>query len=320
MAAEAAAPGAAAGKARLRGVLREHEPMQRHCSWRAGGTARRFFVPADQADLQLFLQTCAPDEPLYVVGLGSNLLVRDGGLDATVVLTHGALSGLRVEERDGETLVDADAGVAAPKVARFAARHGLEGAEFLAGIPGTIGGALAMNAGCYGSDTWTHVVEVTTIDHAGQLRVRAPGDFRVGYRQVAIGRSPGTAALAPLGEWFLSARLRFVHGDGRRSAARIRELLTRRIASQPLQQPNAGSVFRNPQGDHAARLIESCGLKGFRIGGAEVSRRHANFIVNVGAATAADIETLIARVQQAVAAQTSVHLEPEVRIVGRDAA
>lgn len=320
MAAEAAAPGAAPGTAALRGVLREHEPMQRHCSWRAGGEARRFFVPADQADLQLFLQTCAPDEPLYVVGLGSNLLVRDGGLDATVVLTHGALSGLRVEEREGEMLLDADAGVAAPKVARFAARHGLEGAEFLAGIPGTIGGALAMNAGCYGSDTWTHVVEVTTIDHAGRLRVRAPGDFRVGYRHVAIARPPGAAALTPLGEWFLSARLRFVRGDGTRSAARIRELLTRRIASQPLQQPNAGSVFRNPQGDHAARLIESCGLKGFRIGGAEVSRRHANFIVNVGAATAADIETLIGRVQQTVEAQTSVHLEPEVRIVGREVA
>jgi len=322
MAAESGRTPAAAGapQAALRGALREHETMQRHCSWRAGGDARRFFVPADLADLQVFLAARPAGEALYVIGLGSNLLVRDGGLDASVVLTHGALSGLTLEQRGDDLLLDAEAGVAAPKVARFAARHGLEGAEFLAGIPGTVGGALAMNAGCYGSETWSHVVEVTTVDRHGRLRVRPAADFHTGYRQVSFIAAPATPPLAPLPEWFVSARLRFPPGDGGRAQQRIRELLTRRIATQPLQQPNAGSVFRNPPGDHAARLIEACGLKGRTLGAAQVSMRHANFIVNLGGARARDIEQLIGLVQATVEAATAVHLEPEVRIVGENAA
>lgn len=310
----------AAGAVRtvLRGVLREHESMQRHCSWRAGGPVRRFFVPADVADLQSFLRSRAAGEALYVIGLGSNLLVRDGGLDASVVLTHGALSGLALTQQGDQLLLDAEAGVAAPKVARFAARHGLEGAEFLAGIPGTIGGALAMNAGCYGSETWDHVVEVTTVDRAGTLHVRPAGDFHTAYRHVSFCATQLTPPLAPLPEWFVSARLRFSPGDGARAQQRIRELLTRRIASQPLQQPNAGSVFRNPPGDHAARLIEACGLKGRQIGAAQVSLRHANFIVNLGGARAREIEDLIGLVQSTVESRTAVHLEPEVRMVGED--
>jgi UDP-N-acetylmuramate dehydrogenase len=304
----------------LRGTLREQESMQRHCSWRAGGTARRFYVPADLADLQVMLSHRPAQEVLYMVGLGSNLLVRDGGIDATLVLSHGALSTIATRPHNDAVLLDVEAGVAAPKVARFAARHGLEGAEFLAGIPGTLGGALAMNAGCYGSETWQHVVEVTTIDRLGALRVRPPADFTVGYRQVALVTPPAGPQLAPLPEWFVSARLRFAPGDGLRSAQRIRELLMRRISSQPLQQPNAGSVFRNPQGDHAARLIEACGLKGRQIGGAQVSLRHANFIVNVGGACAADIETLLGLVQTTVQARTGIHLEPEVRIIGKEQA
>jgi len=293
--------------------------MQRHTSWRAGGAARSLFTPADLADLQLYVATRAAGEALYIVGLGSNLLVRDGGLDASVVLTHGALSQLTTEERDGLLLLDVEAGVAAPKVARFAARHGLEGAEFLAGIPGTMGGALAMNAGCYGSETWAHVVDVTTLDRQGRLRVRPAAEFATGYRHVNLIPNPAGPALAPLAEWFVSARLRFPPGDGARSALRIRELLMRRIASQPLQQPNAGSVFRNPQGDHAARLIEASGLKGLQRGGAQVSTKHANFIVNLGGARASDIEQLIGEVQSTVAAATGIHLEPEVRIVGTPA-
>ena len=300
----------------LRGTLREQEPMRRHCSWRAGGTAARLFTPADLADLQAFMGARDTDEALYIVGLGSNLLVRDGGLDASVVITHGALSRIGTVERDGVVLLDVEAGVASPKVARFAARQGLEGAEFLAGIPGTLGGALAMNAGCYGSETWAHVIEVTTLDRLGRLRVRPAADFRVGYRHVELVVEPAEPALAPLPEWFVSARLRFTPGDGARSAQRIRELLLRRIASQPLQQPNAGSVFRNPPGDHAARLIEACGLKGRVQGGAQVSGKHANFIVNLGDARASDIEQLISEVQSAVAADTGIRLETEVRIVG----
>ncbi len=299
-----------------RGAVLEHESMRKHCSWRAGGAARRYFVPADLADLQTFVAQQEPAAALYVTGLGSNLLVRDGGLAATVVHTHGALSGLQLAGASAPGEMTVEAGVAAPKVARTAARHGLEGAEFLAGIPGTVGGALAMNAGCYGSEIWDHVVAVTTIDAAGILHQRAPADYEVAYRHVRLCAPALAGGLQPLAEWFVAARLRFTPGDGERAGLRIRDLLARRIASQPLQQPNAGSVFRNPPGDHAARLIEAVGLKGQIRGGAQISLRHANFIVNLGSATAADIEDLIAEVQATVAARAGIRLEPEVRIVG----
>ncbi len=278
-------------------------------SWRAGGRARRAYVPADLADLAAFLRGLPPDEPVLFCGLGSNLLVRDGGYRGTVILVHGALNEVRL---DG-CRIYAEAGVAAPKLARFAARHGYEGAEFLAGIPGTVGGALAMNAGCYGAETWQIVDEVMTIDRRGELNRRGPAAFEIGYRHVSLRASPGAE------EWFVAGWFVPPRGDGQRAQERIRELLQKRIATQPLSLPNAGSVFRNPPGDFAARLIESCGLKGLRIGQAQVSEKHANFIVNLGGATAADIEQLIEQVRQTVARQTGVRLEPEVRIVGEQA-
>jgi UDP-N-acetylmuramate dehydrogenase len=206
-------------------------------------------------------------------------------------------------------MVYAEAGLAAPKVARFAAKHDLAGAEFLAGIPGTVGGALAMNAGCYGGETWNIVARVQTVDRAGALHVRTPAEFEIGYRHL----QPRT----PREEWFVAAWFRLPAGDGAASQARIKEFLGKRIASQPLQLPNAGSVFRNPPGDHAARLIEACGLKGFARGGARVSEKHANFIVNPdGQASAADIEFLINAVREKVRERTGTQLVPEVRIVG----
>jgi UDP-N-acetylmuramate dehydrogenase len=310
------------------GEMRVAEPMSRHVSWRAGGLAERFYVPSSCDDLVDFVASRESDERLHVVGLGSNLLVRDGGLDATVVLTHGALRTLRVvHETAADVLLEVAAGVPAPKVARTAARMGLSGAEFLAGIPGTLGGALAMNAGCYGSETWDYVASVTTLDRTGRIRVRTSADYDIGYRHVvlregdAVQRSgaEGLRPLEPFPEWFLSARLRFPRGDSATALARIRELLSLRVASQPLGQPNAGSVFRNPEGGHAAQLIESCGLKGERIGAAEVSRKHANFIVNLGGASARDIESLIHRVQETVRARTGVALVTEVRIIGNEA-
>ncbi len=311
------------------GVLRQNEPMSRHVSWRAGGVAARCYVPSHRDDLVDFVMTRAADERLHVVGLGSNLLVRDGGLDATVVLTHGALRTCEVVGPDarGGTLIEVEAGVPAPKVARMAARLGLSGAEFLAGIPGTMGGALAMNAGCYGSETWDFVVSVTTLDRTGRMRIRTAADYDIGYRHVALRAAdaverPGGEGLAPLEpepEWFIAARLAFPAGSSTEALERIRELLARRVASQPLGQPNAGSVFRNPAGSHAAQLIESCGLKGERVGAAEVSRKHANFIVNLGGATARDIETLIQRVQGRVLQECGVALVTEVRIVGKAA-
>jgi len=327
----------------LRGQLRLNEPMSRHTTWRTGGAAERCYLPADLDDLQAFLRRTPPAEPLLFVGLGSNLLVRDGGLRGTVVLTHAA----RRHPVLDRGRIHAEAGVASPKVARFAALHGFAGAEFLAGIPGTVGGALTMNAGCYGGETWKIVERALTIDRHGSLRERTAEDFDIGYRHCVLRGASG--------EWFAAAWFRLPPGDPGVSRERIRLLLRRRIAQQPLALPNAGSVFRNPPGDHAARLIETCGLKGLARGGARVSEKHANFIVNPqgdhaarlietcglkglarggarvsekhanfivnpqGAARAADIEWLIEAVRSIVQDKTGVALKAEVRIVGEPA-
>ena len=300
------------------GVLEANADMRRFTSWRVGGTADRLYSPANKDDLCAFLKTLPPEEPLHFIGLGSNLLVRDGGIRGTVIHLHGVLRHVALEERrDSRRLgqgpsklgvVYAEAGVASPKVARFAATHNLVGAEFLAGIPGTIGGALAMNAGCYGHETWEYVSQVHTVNRRGEVFKRTPKEYRIAYRHV---EDPMQRE-----EWFLAACFVFPRGDGEASRSEIKRLLERRIASQPLNQPNAGSVFRNPQGDYAARLIESCGLKGFRMGNAQVSEKHANFIVNLGDAKASDIEDLIETIQVRVAAHTGVTLQREVRIIG----
>ncbi len=292
----------------LRGEMLHDVPMSRHTSWRAGGAAERMYQPADLGDLLAFLRGLPSDEPLHVVGLGSNLLVRDGGLRGTVLLLHGALNGLHLEA-DGS--VYAEAGVPGAKLARFAALHDKRGAEFFAGIPGTVGGMLAMNAGCYGSETWGKVLRVQTVNRHGETRIRTAGDYEIGYRHVALREKAE--------EFFVAAWLKFEQGDCAIARQEIKALLDKRIASQPLNLPNAGSVFRNPPDDHAARLIQQCGLKGRRIGGAQVSEKHANFIVNTGNATAADIENLINEVQAVVEQQTGVRLQCEVRIIGEAA-
>jgi len=309
----------------LRGTLSRDVPMRKHTSWRTGGAAERMYQPADLEDLLVFLRGLPADEPLYAVGLGSNLLVRDGGLRGTVLMLHGTLSGLHLE-LDGSIYVEA--GVPGAKLARFAALQDLQGAEFFAGIPGTLGGMLAMNAGCYGSETWEKVLRVQTVNRHGEVHVRTPADYEIGYRHVMriedrgsrIEKHPPALRSSILdpqsSEFFVAAWLQFSRGDADSARQGIKALLSKRIATQPLNLPNAGSVFRNPQGDHAARLIEQCGLKGRRIGGAQVSEKHANFIVNTGAATAADIENLINEVQAAVKQQTGIKLHPEVLIIG----
>ena len=308
----------------LRGELRRNVPMSKHTSWRAGGVAERLYQPADLADLQMFLRSQSADVPLHVVGLGSNLLVRDGGVRGTVLLLHGALKTLHMESastlspqgggrgcKDAEastTTLYVEAGVAGAKLARFAATHNLCGAAFFAGIPGTVGGMLAMNAGCYGSETWQKVQRVLVVNRRGELLQRSAEDYEIGYRHVELKVSAE--------EWFVAAWLKFEAGDSEIERQRIKALLNKRIATQPLNLPNAGSVFRNPPGDHAARLIEQCGLKGNQVGGAQVSEKHANFIVNMGGATAADIENLIKQVRDVVDMKTGVILHPEVRIIG----
>jgi len=291
----------------LRGTLALDAPLAPHTSWRAGGRADAAYVPADRDDLALFLRQLPIFEPVTVLGLGSNTLVRDGGVRGVVILLHNPGGALAVA--DG--LIYGEAGVACPKLARFAARHGCGGAEFLAGVPGTVGGALAMNAGCYGGEIWPHVAKVELIMRDGTFVMRAPADYAIGYRSVK--RADGRSADGI----FTAAWFRFPAGDGDAARARIRELLARRIATQPLNVPNAGSVFRNPAHDHAARLIEDAGLKGFAIGGARVSEKHANFIVNAERrASASDIETLIEHVRRVVADKTGIVLEAEVRVIG----
>ena len=280
-------------------------PMAKHTSWHVGGPADLFFTPRDVMDLGAFIRQLPPQVPLLWVGLGSNLLVRDGGIRGAVISTHGALGTL---ERLSATRIQAEAGVPCARIARQCVKWGLGPAEFFAGIPGTLGGALAMNAGAWGGETWHHVVEVDVLDRRGLRHTRTPADYAIGYRSVQ----------GPAEEWFIRARLEFDRAPGVNSEA-IREVLDKRKRSQPIGEWSCGSVFTNPPGDHAARLIESAGLKGFRIGDASVSDKHANFIINHGAARAADVEAVIGHVQRTVEKIYGISMHTEVRIVGEPA-
>lgn len=287
-----------------RGLLIENEPLSRHTSWRVGGPARRYFEPADREDLIAFVRSLPQGEPLLWLGLGSNLLVRDGGWPGTVISLHNALDGL-VEA--GAMEIYAEAGVHCARLAKFAQQRKRAGLGFMAGIPGTVGGALAMNAGAWGGETWPHVQAVEVLYADGRTAWLDAGEFHYAYRHIEI--PPGVVG-------FLGARFRVgedVDGDHERST---REWLARRKATQPVGKPSAGSTFRNPPGDYAARLIEACGLKGCRIGGAEVSALHANFILTEEGATAAHVEALIEHVRETVRQQTGAQLVAEVRIVG----
>jgi UDP-N-acetylmuramate--L-alanine ligase/UDP-N-acetylenolpyruvoylglucosamine reductase len=286
-----------------RGELRTDEPLSRHTVWGIGGPAKRFYRPEGIADLAEFMTSLPGDEVIFWLGLGSNVLVRDGGIHGTVIATD-RLDG--IEHRE-DTRVRVQAGVACPKVAKFCAAQGLSGSEFFAGIPGSMGGALAMNAGAFGGETWDLVASVQTIARDGSLHERGANEYAVGYRSV---EGPGQ-------EWFTAAELRLSKDHDGTAAIRIKELLRRRAESQPMGTRNCGSVFRNPPGDYAARLIEASGLKGERVGKAVVSEKHANFIINTGGASAADVESLIVRIAKRVAADSGVHLVREVRIVGQ---
>lgn len=299
------------------GQLFENESLAKHTSWRVGGVAEQFFVPEDKSGLCRFVAQLGGQTPLFWMGLGSNLLVRDGGVDGVVINTRGRLKQMyrltaeqllgNYASHEGDALVYVEAGVPCALVAKYCAEQGLVGAEFLAGIPGTMGGALKMNAGAFDGVTWSLVHSVETIDASGQLRERMASEFKTIYR-----------GIEGLGEqWFLSAILSLKAGDSLLSQEKIKQLLFKRGQTQPTNQPSCGSVFKNPPGDYAARLIEACGLKGFTIGGAQISPKHANFIVNLGHATAADIEALIQHIQHEVEEKHGVHLQTEVCRVGR---
>jgi UDP-N-acetylmuramate dehydrogenase len=288
----------------LNAVLRD-EPMSKHTSWRLGGPADLYFRPDSVDALCDFLRELNDGVKVYWTGVGSNLLVRDGGIRGAVISPVASLGSL---ERHDAGLVEAGAGVPCTVLARRCTRWGLGPAEFFAGIPGTVGGALKMNAGAFGGETWDRVVDVDTVDRHGNIRRRAKSDFDVGYRQVR----------GPVDEWFVAARFQFVQQAEIR-LERVQELMKERQQKQPLGLPSCGSVFRNPPGHYAAQLIEASELKGSRIGGAVVSEKHANFIINTGDATAADVEALIEHVRSTVEERQGIRLDLEVHIVGEQA-
>ncbi len=289
--------------AALRGRWLAGESLARHSSWRCGGPAAQYFEPADRADLACFLAALPLDVPVFWLGLGSNVLVRDGGIAGAVVSTSAGLD--RYRWLDDEHL-EAECGVPCARLARLAAARDRTGLEFLAGVPGTLGGALRMNAGALGSETWEHVASVETIDRHGAQRRRERAEFVAHYRGIEM----------PEPAWFLSAVLQLPHAAGGEGTERIRRVLAQRSATQPTGQATCGSVFKNPPDDYAGRLIEQCGLKGYRLGGAHISTVHANFIVNDRQASAADIEALIDLIRRTVEAATGVCLETEVECVG----
>lgn len=291
---------------KIRGQLLRNEPLSNYTSWRTGGPADYLYIPADLNDLSQFLKHLPEALPVTWLGLGSNTLVRDGGLDGVVIITQGGLTSMAQIEADA---IRAESGVSAAQLARYSARLGAAGLEFMAGIPGTVGGALAMNAGCFGGETWRFVKAVETINRAGAVKIRPAEDFQIGYRHV----------IKPVvDEWFVAGHFALQPGNKENSLNQIRELLEKRNSSQPTGTANCGSVFRNPPGNFAGRLIEECGLKGKAIGGAHVSPKHANFIINENGATSSDIENLIAEVRRTVEAKTGIQLIPEVCIIGRE--
>lgn len=287
----------------LKGELTLNESLKMLNSWHVGGPAKAIYRPSCLFDLSQFLQKMPDDEPIVWLGLGSNVLIRDGGINATVILTQGLLNEMYLLS---EHLLRVEAGVTCAKVAKFSTKNALKDAAFMAGIPGTMGGALAMNAGAFGGETWNIVSKVETINRHGQISMRDAASFEVGYRSVKM----------PAETWFVAAHLKLTPGDTAVLEQDIKTLLAKRALTQPIGLPSCGSVFRNPPGDHAARLIESIGLKGYTIGGAQVSPKHANFIINTGTATSEDIEALIYWVEQQVLEKTGVALLREVKIIG----
>lgn len=288
----------------MRGRLLKNVSLAEYTSWRIGGPAETLYIPSDINDLSVFLQQLPQATPLLWLGLGSNVLVRDKGVEGVVIVTQGALQA--TSQLDTE-IIRAEVGVACGQLARYTARLGLTGIEFMAGIPGTVGGALAMNAGCWGGETWQRVLQVETINRLGQRQLRPATDYQATYRHVT----------GPQEEWFVAGYFKLTRGEKTRSLTEIHTLLEKRSASQPTGLPSCGSVFRNPKPDYAARLIEQCGLKGMRIGDAIVSEKHANFIINQGKATAADVEALIAKIIDKVFEQYGVRLMTEVCIIGK---
>ena len=277
-------------------MIKFNEPMSKHCSLRSGGMTSEFFLPEDINELSLFLKSNV--KPILLIGLGSNLLIRDRGFNGVTIHTKN-LKELNIKNK----YIKSGAGISLAKLSRFAQANLKYGAEFLSAIPGSVGGALAMNAGAFGSEVWQYVVSVQTISLSGELQERFPNDYEINYRSVKHRFSD---------EFFISAQFDFNLNEPNDN---VRDLLDKRNSSQPIGLPSCGSVFKNPKDNYAAKLIESSGLKGFCIGGACVSEKHANYIINQNNATALDIENLIIHIQNTIKTLHNVELETEIIII-----
>lgn len=297
--------------------IKYNEPLAQHTSWHIGGFAERYYRPNHISDLLEFLKTLPEDEPLTWLGLGSNVLINDAGIKGTVIHTLGmgekkpslAEEDSIEEDKKNTVLIRAEVGIPCAKLAKFCIQQGLKGGEFFAGIPGTVGGALAMNAGAFGGETWNVVEKVEVVNRKGEPNIRFPQEYEIAYRTV---RSPKAE------EWFLAGYFRFEKGDASIAEEAVKQLLRKRSASQPIGVFSCGSVFKNPPHDFAARLIEASGLKGYSINDAEISTKHANFIINRGKARAEDILNLIRHITETVWEKHQVRLQCEVRLLGWD--
>ena len=315
----------------MKGIYKENESLAPLTSWHIGGPADIYYRPQNIDDLSQFLKAIhakqdlstanktetlslpdfSNDDPITWLGLGSNVLINDAGIRGLVIHMLANDGNLNVvETKTDSKIIRAEAGITCAKVAKFCAKEGLEGGEFFAGIPGTVGGALAMNAGAFGGETWPRVVQVEVIDRFGEMVKRLPSDYKIAYRSVQRLIEPTKQ------EWFTAGYFEIPCGDGKASAQRIKELLRDRNASQPIGVFSCGSVFKNPEGNFAGRLIEASNLKGFSIGGAQISPKHANFILNLGSASAQDILQLIQHIQATVLKEHQVLLQTEVRTLG----
>ena len=289
----------------LKGSVHFDHSLKRLNTWRVGGSADCFFKADDVDALSYFLRYCVGDYPIFYLGLGSNVLVRDGGIRG-IVISLGY--GFNWIEQHTENTICAGASTSCAQLARFYVNNGLPELEFMVGIPGTLGGALRMNAGAFGYEIWDYAVAIESVDRQGVRKKRVRDEMDIGYRFVDL----------PEGECIISGEFKRTLETKAKDKlqARLKTYLKERNQTQPANVPTCGCVFKNLQGGSAGQLIEECGLKSYSIGDAMVSEKHANFIVNKGAATASDIEKLIIHIQLMVMEKSGVHLQPEVIIVG----
>ena len=277
-----------------------NESLSRHTSWKVGGPADIYFTPNDRNELSHFLKL--NDGSITWLGNGTNILVRDGGVKGAVISTRKSFNKIELMDKSS---CKVEAGISCFELAMYATKNNLGPAAFFSGIPGSIGGALTMNAGCFGSETWEFVKSVEVIDRNGEIYHLDPKEFSISYRSVSF----------PFPLWFLSCDMVFPD-RGVTTVEELKSMRDSRLERQPLTENTCGSVFKNPDGNHAGDLIERSGLKGFRVGGCAVSEKHANFIVNDKEATARDIETLIKHIQNTVKDCFGIDLDTEVRIIG----